>query len=72
MKRWRVEHTPKGMVLGVTMSAVQLYVGEPPTALSSSRSDVDRFYCDATDELGALAVFLQAWKEQADDVPSMR
>ena len=62
MKRWRVEHTPKGMVLGVTMSAVQLYVGDPPTPIRQM-PDVDRFYCDAVDELGALAAFLQAWEQ---------
>ena len=64
MKRWKVEHTPKGMVLGVTL-ALQQFVGDAPTAIRKM-PDVDRFFCDATDELGALAVFMKAWKEQAN------
>ena len=64
VKRWKVEHTPKGMALGVTL-ARQLFLGNPPTTISSSRPDIDWFFCDATDELSALARFMEAWKEQA-------
>ena len=64
MKRWKVEHTPKGMVLGVTLP-LQEFVGYPPTPIRPV-SDIDWFFCDATDELGALALFLKAWKEQAE------
>jgi hypothetical protein len=64
MKRWKVEYTPKGVALGVTL-ALQQFVGEPPTAIRQM-PDVDRFFCDATDELGALARFMEAWKEQTN------
>ena len=63
MKRWRVSYGPDGEVLSVGL-ALQHYVGDPSSPISKDRAD--RFFCNAIDELGALARFLRAWKEQAN------
>ena len=63
MKRWRVNYTPDGEVLGVTPGNL-IFLGNTPTPINES--GYDTFYCDAIDELGALARFMGAWKEQAE------
>lgn len=63
MKRWRVTHTHTGEVLEINLG-LQQFVGTRYSALSKSRTDPNRHFVDAVDEIGALAAFLQAWKEQ--------
>lgn len=64
MKRWCVEYTPDGEVTKVYASA-QTFLGDRPTVMA--RWD-DQYFCDAIDELGAMARFIEAWrkKEQRD------
>ena len=61
MKRWRVSYGTNGEVFSVGL-AFQQFLGAAPTPISKDRAD--RFFCNATDELGALARFMEAWKEQ--------
>lgn len=40
------------------------FVGAPPSTVQNPKRHLaNPFYCDAIDELGALAVFLQAWEK---------
>jgi hypothetical protein len=64
VKRWCVEYTPDGEVTKVYASA-QTFLGDRPTTM---RRGDNQYYCDAIDELGAMARFIEAWrkKEQAN------
>jgi hypothetical protein len=69
MKRWNVHYGPDGEVWKIYQGS-QSFLGAPPSTLRYI-TDGNHFYCDAIDELGALARFVEAWekrkaKEQAN------
>jgi hypothetical protein len=59
MKRWCVEYNGKGEVEEIYQSQ-QSFLGNLQSAI---RPGPSHFYCDATDELGALARFMEAWEK---------
>ena len=58
MKRWCVRYTQTGEVEGIEQSD-QDFLGARPTPINFNGP----FYCDAIDELGALARFMEAWEK---------
>lgn len=64
MKRWGIKLNPEGGVEDIDPDVLQNYVGAPSTSI---RRGLVWFYCDAVDELGALARYMEATKEQADE-----
>jgi hypothetical protein len=61
MKRWRVEYNGEGVVTRITPGSDAL-VGLEPWHVEVLGGD-NRLYCDAIDELGALARFMEVWEK---------
>jgi hypothetical protein len=61
MKRWGVWYTQTGEVEGIALG-IQKLVGTMQTPMRIHEKGA-RFYCDAIDELGALARFMEAWEK---------
>jgi hypothetical protein len=60
MKRWLVRYTQAGEVLSIERGLTAL-VGAGQSQIESHDEQDNRFFCDAIDELGALARFMKAW-----------
>jgi hypothetical protein len=61
VKRWGVNYTRDGEVLWIKLG-LESFASCPSTPLTRS-VPTDLFYCTATDELSALAQFMQAWRQ---------
>ena len=62
MKRWAVWYTQEGEVTGIERG-VATFVGSNWSQIEAREERDNRFYCDAIDELGALARFMEAWEK---------
>ena len=63
MKRWWVTYSDTGEVLRVR-EGLDRFVGRPQTTVRRPKPYIaNPFYCDAIDELGALARFMEAWRQ---------
>jgi len=67
MKRWCVEYDAKGEVEKIYRGN-QTFLGRMPSVVRRGRDD---FYCDAVDEIGAMARYIEARKKKEQRDASM-